>query len=114
MAEPAPAFEVRDVDPRRIACLGLAAAAALVAATLILGWAYGFADAAKGPPGALPEPRQQVDPAADLRAVRAAEDRRLSSYGWVDRAHGIAHVPIATVMARFARDGIPGWPGQAR
>jgi hypothetical protein len=41
-----------------------------------------------------PEPHLQVDPVRELAAQRAAEQARLTSYGWVDRQHGIAHVPI--------------------
>src|SRR5205814_1588026 len=41
-----------------------------------------------------PEPRLQTTPRQDLKDLRAAEDRRLQSYGWVDRNAGIVHIPI--------------------
>jgi hypothetical protein len=53
-------------------------------------------------PAAPPEPRLQTAPALDLRALRAAEDARLGSYGWVDRAAGIVHIPIERAMELIA------------
>jgi hypothetical protein len=50
-------------------------------------------------PAEPPEPRLQTAPALDLQALRAEEDARLGSYGWVDRDAGLVHVPIARAMA---------------
>jgi hypothetical protein len=58
----------------------------------------------------LPEPRLQTDPAADLAAYVRKERHLLDSYGWVDREHGIARVPIEIAMQQLARRGIPGFP----
>ena len=41
-----------------------------------------------------PEPRLQTAPAEDLRYLRAAEQTRLTTYGWVDRKAGVVRVPI--------------------
>ncbi|MGH7105994.1 MAG: hypothetical protein ACREFT_05765 [Acetobacteraceae bacterium] len=60
-----------------------------------------------------PAPRLQTDPEADLRAYLSKEQHLLDSYGWVDRAHGIAHVPIEIAMQRLVRTGIPGFPQAA-
>ena len=30
--------------------------------------------------------------------------------GWIDKAHGIVHIPIADAMRQVAQEGIPGWP----
>ena len=38
-----------------------------------------------------PEPRLQTNPKQDLRDLRAAEDKVLNSYGWVDRNRGIVY-----------------------
>src|SRR5207249_3907458 len=47
------------------------------------------------PAGELPpEPRLQTTPWADLRVFRAAEDKALSSYGWIDQKNGVAYMPI--------------------
>jgi hypothetical protein len=55
-------------------------------------------------------PALQSDPPADMAAFRAADLARLNSFGWVDRAGGVAHVPIDQAMRQVARDGIPDWP----
>jgi hypothetical protein len=36
----------------------------------------------------------QNTPVTDLEAMRAAEDRVLQYYGWVDKQHGVVHIPI--------------------
>jgi hypothetical protein len=33
-------------------------------------------------------------PVPELEALRASSHERLSTYGWVDRANGVVHVPI--------------------
>jgi hypothetical protein len=55
-------------------------------------------------PEAPPEPRLQTAPAADLRALRAAEDAELHGYGWVDRQAGVVHIPIERAMELVARE----------
>lgn len=57
-----------------------------------------------------PEPRLQTAPAADLAAYLSKERKLLGTYGWVDRAHGIAHIPIEEAMRRLAEQGIPEFP----
>ena len=36
----------------------------------------------------------QHTPVTDLKAMRAAEDLVLKHYGWVDKQHGVVHIPI--------------------
>jgi hypothetical protein len=38
-------------------------------------------------------------PAIDIAAFRAEKRRRLETYGWIDREHGIARIPIDRAMA---------------
>jgi len=57
-----------------------------------------------------PAPRLQPSPADDMRAFYAEEMRRLNGTGWVDRAHGIVHIPIDEAMREVAQEGIAGWP----
>ncbi len=61
-----------------------------------------------------PEPRLETDPPQDLSRYLAAQHARLGSYGWIDRAHGIAHVPITEAMDRLAKTGIDGFPRGAQ
>ena len=46
-------------------------------------------------------------PVTDLAAMRAAEDRVLHSYGWVDPQKGIVHIPIEEAMKLALAKGLP-------
>jgi hypothetical protein len=54
-----------------------------------------------------PAPRLQVAPATDLANLRATEQARLGSYGWVDQQAGVVHIPIERAMALIAQRGLP-------
>lgn len=53
-----------------------------------------------------PGPGLQASPEKELAALRADEERRLNGWGWVDRAAGLAHVPVETAIDRVAADGV--------
>jgi cytoskeletal protein RodZ len=53
-------------------------------------------------------PRLEPLPLAPRSALRASEDARLSSYGWVDRANGVARIPIDRAMELIVQTGVPG------
>ena len=55
-----------------------------------------------------PAPRLQTLPAQDLAAVRAEEDRTLTTYGWVDEQAGIVRIPIDEAMKILAERGEAG------
>jgi len=57
-----------------------------------------------------PEPRLQTNPRADLRELRESEDKRLDSYGWVDRNAGIVHIPIEDAIKLTLQRGLPSRP----
>jgi hypothetical protein len=57
-----------------------------------------------------PRPELQVSPRDDMAAFRAQELQRLNSTGWVDKAHGIAHIPIEDAMREVVDQGVAGWP----
>lgn len=57
-----------------------------------------------------PEPRLQTHPRVHLDEYLSREQALLDSYGWVDRAGGIARVPITVAMQRLAQQGIAGFP----
>ena len=46
-------------------------------------------------------------PILDLQRERAAEDKVLNSYGWVDKQEGIARVPIDVAIDMVAQKGLP-------
>lgn len=49
----------------------------------------------------------EPQPADTIAAFEAEKRRRLAEYGWVDRAQGIARIPIEQAIARLAREA-PG------
>lgn len=57
-----------------------------------------------------PAPQLQTDPEEDLRQFRARQEAWLNGYGWVDRAHDIAHIPIDEAMKQVSAEGIDGFP----
>jgi hypothetical protein len=57
-----------------------------------------------------PEPQLQPSPRQEMQRFLAAERQQLTTYGWIDKAHGIVRIPIDVAMDKIARDGIPGWP----
>lgn len=54
-----------------------------------------------------PAPQLEVTEIEDLAAQRAAESQILSSYGWVDREHGIVRIPIGEAIDRLAASHLP-------
>jgi hypothetical protein len=111
-------YERRDMSPRTVAAFfgGLVICVAVV--LLLMAWLFDYfaARAARRdvPPSPLaearqipPEPRLQVNPGADLKALRAAEDSVLNRYGWVDQPAGIVRIPIARAMDLLAERGLP-------
>jgi len=42
-----------------------------------------------------------------MLSLRAAQETRLNSYGWVDRSNGIVHIPIACAMDLILQRGLP-------
>ena len=57
-----------------------------------------------------PQPRLQKDPSEDLAKFMADEDKRLSTYYWIDKKKGIVHIPIEQAMKEIAQEGIDGFP----
>jgi hypothetical protein len=45
---------------------------------------------------------QRQTPVTDLLDMRRAEDERLRKYGWVDKQHGVVHIPIEEAKRAFA------------
>lgn len=84
----------------------------LLCAFLVM-WLYPSAVQDRRLPSALPahpSPRLQTDPHAEWQHFLAAEQAQLNSTGWVDKAHGVAHIPVEDAMRQIAHDGIPDWP----
>ncbi len=109
---PDTAFETSDWHLGVVGWTFLGCVVFLMAASVILIWAYPAAlpDASRRLTLEPPAPRLQVAPTNELDKLRAEEDRKLNTYYWVDRAKGIVHIPIRDAMPRLARDGIAGFP----
>ncbi|MFZ0500217.1 MAG: hypothetical protein WAM52_13870 [Steroidobacteraceae bacterium] len=105
-------YERRDLALRPLLFIALALVGLLGAGPLIV--LVGFPSARHDVDRRLtvlpPVPRLQTHPRAHLEAYLSRERELLDSYGWVDRAHGIARVPITVEMQRLAWQGIPGFP----
>lgn len=115
---PGRGYERRDMSLRTVAAFlgGLILSVAVV--LLLMAWLFDYfaARAARQdePPSPLaqarqlpPEPRLQVNPGEELKAMRAEENAVLGSYGWVDRKAGIVRIPIDRAMALLAERGLP-------
>ena len=115
--------EESDVSPRAVLWTGLALLTGLVLIHGVL-WMYltglNFAEskvhAAKPTviaserdvqPVLPPQPRLQTDEAADLAKLHDAENERLTSYGWIDRKSGVAHIPVTRAMELIVQRGLP-------
>ena len=62
-----------------------------------------------------PEPRLQRHAAQDMRDWRAAEDRALHQYAWIDPDKGIVQIPVERAMDLIAQRGLPAAPaGKAK
>lgn len=56
-----------------------------------------------------PRPRAalQADPTADMVKYAKEEEAAISSYAWVDRANGIAQIPVERALEIVAERGLP-------
>jgi hypothetical protein len=61
-----------------------------------------------------PGPQLQTNPGADLKTFRAAEEKQLESYYWIDRQKGLVHIPIEEAMKKLVQTGIPGFAKAAQ
>ncbi len=53
------------------------------------------------------EPRLEPNPLAPRLRMRAQEDTVLTTYGWVDRAGGVARIPIQRAEEILVQRGLP-------
>lgn len=52
-------------------------------------------------------PHLLVNQSVDMEKLRATEEAALHSYGWVDREHGVVHIPIDRAMELLVESGLP-------
>ncbi len=90
--------------------VALLLATVLFLALLVL-WLFPVSDQdIRLPLPTYPNPQLQPDPRADMARFYAGEMRWLNGTGWIDKAHGVAHIPISDAMRLVAKEGIADWP----
>lgn len=58
-----------------------------------------------------PAPRLQTQPFKDIYQLKSEQLRALHSYGWIDQANGVVHIPIEQAMAITLQRGLSFRPG---
>lgn len=115
--------EHTDVDLRRITYWGAGLTALVVLILAFLLWLFGlFSEretrqgrSPQGIPKSAPEsraPRLQLSPRADMAELRAAEDKILNNYGWIDKEKGVVRIPIERAMEITIQRGLPARQGR--
>lgn len=109
VTNPGTAIERSDVDVKLIGIVALGVVLFVSLAPFILTRIYhrALGDVRRTLDIHPPAPMLQLNPPADLAKFRAREDDQLDSYGWVDRAKGIVHIPIEQAMKDVAARGLP-------
>ena len=54
-----------------------------------------------------PSPRLQVQPFKDVYQLKTEQRGALNSYGWIDKANGVVHLPIDRAMELTVARGLP-------
>ncbi len=54
-----------------------------------------------------PSPRLQTQPFKDVYQLKAEQLGALHSYGWIDKAAGVVHIPIERAMELTVQRGLP-------
>jgi hypothetical protein len=116
--------EQSDLRPRAIAIFGIALAATVLVCLFLAVWLFDYLaarEAKRDTPlsplakvEAPSEPRLQVSAPKDMAAFRAAEEKVLDSYDWVNRQAGTVRIPIDRAMQLLTERGLPisGQPSQ--
>lgn len=109
-------YEKSDLKPFAIAVIAVVLLVYLLAAPFVLRILFPrtVMDVDRTLPTAPPPPRLQIDPRRELKDFRAGQDAWLHSYGWVDRSHGVVHIPIDRAMKKVAEGGLDGFAGSSR
>ncbi len=93
--------------------LGIAAISAVLVFFMLRGFVRWRATSTEPPPVMAPqpitpkEPKLLARPENELARVRAEEAEQLASYGWVNPAAGVVHIPIARAIDIIAAQGLP-------
>ena len=110
-------IDIRTILAFTVALVGVVAAIFIFIAVVMVGWFYSKEDRLaelrpalfdENDPSLYPGARLQESPGRDMERMRQGVGEQLDSYGWVDREHGVAHIPIDRAIDLVLRDGLPG------
>jgi hypothetical protein len=110
-------YEKSDLSVKAIVTFAIVLTAVIIMALISMAWLFDFFDLWQTRRDVSPsplastrsgpqEPRLQVNPPQDLKAFRAAEERILMDYGWVNKEAGIARIPIERAMELVVERGL--------
>ncbi len=112
--------ETRDFNPVGVAALGclflIAMALTFVVATGVYSLFSVQLRAPSLPPSGLanapipsppPQPQLESSPGQTYIPFLQSENQLLDSYGWVDKTHGVVHIPISSAMDIMVSRGLP-------
>jgi hypothetical protein len=108
-------YETRDWDFWTVTKIGSGIVAVVILSHFAVGLVLHHYMTKPGNPGASlereaslpPEPRLQINPAEDLKAMRRDEEAILNSSGRVDRVQGIVRIPIERAIDLTVQRGLP-------
>jgi hypothetical protein len=113
--------ETTDASPFYIGLFALGLVLMIAIVLPLLGWIFWRfeasaqrADQAQSPLAGdqtPPVPRLEEQPADELEKLRRAEQRRLSSYGWIDPQQRVVRVPIERAIEILTERGLPAHKG---
>ncbi|HEV8631109.1 MAG TPA: hypothetical protein VGV61_12395 [Thermoanaerobaculia bacterium] len=96
-----------------VALLGIALVSAVLVFFMLRGFVHWRAATQTPPPvmapvqQEVPGPKLLARPERELARVRQEENERLSTYGWVDTAAGVARIPVERAIDLVAAQGLP-------
>jgi hypothetical protein len=114
---PPAGYERADVGPRFIVGAFALLLGSLALVVLCVLWLFPFSTTDRtlnAPLSGYPEPRLQASPRQEMERFSAEERAQLTTYGWVDKQHGIVRIPVDVAMDEIERRGIPDWPTPSR
>ena len=124
LTDPEMRHEHRDVNIWAVGKVGIALILTTIASLLLMAGVFRYFEVRENeaqippastttPPSALPpEPNLMFNQNehGNLEEIRAAEEKDINSYGWVDQAHGVVRLPIDRAMDLIGQRGIPARP----
>lgn len=119
-------FERKDVNASVLAWIGAGIVVTAIILHVVLYGLYRMFDTGAARVGRIPatrmkaqprtavEPQLQVNPVADMKQLREMENRKLSSYGWVNKEQGVVRIPVEQAMKLIAERGLPKTNGEVQ